>query len=117
MAGYNPTTFRGLTFHDAIPAFRNGTDTPRNYLERCIDVIKTREPTVKAFVALNEESARVSADASTARYKDGRTISSIGGMPISVKDLLETKDMPTQMGCEGLHRQFAKKPTMLLSGL
>ena len=96
MADYNPTTFHGLTFHNVVPAFHNRTDTPRDYLERCIDVIDKREPTVKAFATLNKDSARAAADASTARYKDGRTISSIDGMPISIKDLLETKDMPTQ---------------------
>jgi len=109
MPDYTPTTFRGLTFHDVIPAFHNGTDTPRHYLERCINVIKTREPTVKAFASLNEDSARAAADASTTRYKNGRIISTIDGMPISIKDLLETKDMPTQMGCEAYTGNFPKK--------
>jgi hypothetical protein len=44
-----PRTFKALTFHDALPRFREGTDSPRSYLERCIETIKQREPIVKAF--------------------------------------------------------------------
>src|SRR5499426_1309114 len=106
---YDPRIFKALTFHDAVPRFREGSDSPRAYLERCIDIIKEREPIVKAFVVLNEAGARAAADESTARWKAGRPISSIDGMPIGVKDLIETKDMPTQMGCEAFAGNFPKR--------
>lgn len=105
---YDPRTFKALTFHDAVPTFRDGSDTPRAYLERCLETIAAREPEVKAYVALNEDGARAAADASTARYKDGKPLSAIDGLPISIKDLLETKDMPTQMGCEAYAGNFPK---------
>jgi Asp-tRNA(Asn)/Glu-tRNA(Gln) amidotransferase A subunit family amidase len=50
---------------------------------------------VQAFVTLNEAGARGAADASSARWKAGRPLSAIDGTPIAIKDLLETKDMPT----------------------
>ena len=106
---YDPRTFKALTFHDATPRFREGADSPRAYLERCIEMIKEREPIVKAFVALNEAGARAAADESTARWKAGRPLSAIDGMPIGIKDLLETKDMPTQMGCEAFRGNFPKR--------
>ena len=31
---YDPRTFKALTFHDATSAFADGSDTPRDYLER-----------------------------------------------------------------------------------
>jgi Asp-tRNA(Asn)/Glu-tRNA(Gln) amidotransferase A subunit family amidase len=64
---------------------------------------------VRAFVTLNESGARAAADASTARWKEGRALSAIDGMPIAIKDLLETKDMPTQMGCEAYRGNFPKR--------
>ena len=64
---------------------------------------------MKAFVALNEAGARAAADASTARWKAGRPLSAIDGMPIGIKDLLETKDMPTQMGCGAFRGNFPKR--------
>jgi Asp-tRNA(Asn)/Glu-tRNA(Gln) amidotransferase A subunit family amidase len=96
---YDPRAFKALTYHEATPRFRDGTDTPRAYLERCLETIAAREPVVKAFVARNDEAARAAADASTVRWKAGKPLSAIDGMPVAIKDLLETKDMPTDFGC------------------
>ena len=101
--------FKPLTFHDATRRFADGSDTPRAYLERCLETVAAREPVVKAFTAINEAGAREAADASTARWKQGKPLSSIDGMPVAIKDLLETKDMPTQMGCEAFKGNFPKR--------
>ena len=68
---YDPLTYQPLTFHDAAAAFSDGSDTPRAYLERCLETVEAREPTLKAFAARNDEGARAAADASTARYQAG----------------------------------------------
>ena len=106
---YDPRTFKALSFHDAAQRFRDSTDTPRAYLERCLEMIREREPVVKAFVALNEAGAHAAADASSARWKAGQPLSPIDGMPIAIKDLLETNDMPTQMGCDAFGGNFPKR--------
>ena len=98
-----------LTFHDATRRFADGGDDPRAYLERCLETIARREPEVKALTALNEPGARAAADASAARWKSGRPLSSIDGMPVAIKDLLETKDMPTEMGCAAMKGNFPKR--------
>lgn len=109
MTAYSPRDFRALTFHDATPRFAEGSDTPRAYLERCLEVIAAREPVVRAWVVVNQAGARDAADASTARWKAGRPLSAIDGMPVGIKDLLETRDMPTQMGCEAWRGNFPKR--------
>lgn len=96
---YDPRLFKMLTFHDAAVNFKKGSDTPRAYLERCLDTIAKQEPVIKAFVVLNDVNARAAADASNARWKAGTPLSAIDGMPVAIKDLLETKDMPTDFGC------------------
>ncbi len=106
---YLPADFRALTFHDVTPRFVSGEDTPRDYLERCLAEISAREPEVQAWAALNEAGARDAADASTARWRDGRPLSPIDGLPIGIKDLLETRDMPTQMGAEAYRGNFPKR--------
>jgi hypothetical protein len=98
-SNYDPRTCKMLTFHDATTKFRDGSDTPRAYLERCVETITAREPVVKAFVTLNTDGARAAADASSTRWKAGKPLSAIDGMPVAIKDLLETKDMPTDFGC------------------
>ena len=94
---YDPRNPALRTFHDALPAFLDGTDTPRDYLERCLEAIGEREPDVKAFVTTNIEGAREAADRSSDRYRRNRPLSAVDGMPVCIKDLYETVDMPTQM--------------------
>ena len=47
-----------LTFHDAAARFAGGNDSPRAYLERCLETIALREPVVKAFTTINQAGAR-----------------------------------------------------------
>lgn len=94
---YDPDTFSPPSFVAAVPNFIDGSDTPRAFLERCLEVVSEREPQVQAFAFINEEGARKAADAATKRYHEGRPLSPIDGCPIGFKDTLETADMPTQM--------------------
>ena len=106
-----------LTFHDAVPAFQSGADTPRAYLERCLATIGEREAVVQAWVVLNEAGARAAADASTQRWRAGQPLSAIDGMPIGIKDLIATQDMPTQMGCAAYRGHFPKHDAALVQAL
>ena len=95
---YDPKTVALLSFSKAVPAFTDGSDTPRAYLERCIETIEALEPDIRAFVTLNLDGARKAADASTGRYRAGRPLSALDGMPVGIKDVHETEDMPMQVG-------------------
>lgn len=72
--------------------------TPRDLLEACLEVIARREQTVGAFVVLAPEEARRAADVSTERWRAGRPLSPIDGMPVAIKDIFETADLPTGQG-------------------
>jgi len=106
---YDPRTYRALTFYDVVSRFRDGRDSPRAYLERCLETIAAREPVVKAFAATNFDAARAAADQSFVRWTTNRPLSAIDGMPIGIKDLLETKDMPTEQGCVAWRGNFPKR--------
>jgi Asp-tRNA(Asn)/Glu-tRNA(Gln) amidotransferase A subunit family amidase len=85
-------------FLPATAAFLNGKDSPRDFLERCIATLDAWEPKIGAFVALNLAAARTAADRSTNRWRAGKSLSPIDGMPIGIKDIIETIDMPTENG-------------------
>ena len=106
---YDPTSYEPLTFHDAARRFREGDDTPSSYLERCLATIAEREPVVQAFAYLDAGLARAAAEASTRRWAAGEPLSPIDGMPIGIKDLLETKDMPTEFDCEAFRGNFPRR--------
>jgi Asp-tRNA(Asn)/Glu-tRNA(Gln) amidotransferase A subunit family amidase len=91
-------TFAPRPFLAATESFSVGTDTPRAYLERCLAALADHEPTVGAFVTTDVEGARKIADQATERWRAGRPRSAIDGMPVGIKDIIETYDMPTQMG-------------------
>lgn len=114
---YSPDTHQPLTFYDARQQFLSGDRMPSDYLDGCLATIGQREPQVKAWVTLNEEGARAAAKASDARYREGRPLSLIDGMPIGVKDLIETKDMPTQMGSSAYAGSFPKRDSALVRAL
>jgi Asp-tRNA(Asn)/Glu-tRNA(Gln) amidotransferase A subunit family amidase len=82
----------------ATPRFASGADTPRDFLERCLADLAALEPKIGAFVNLNLEGARAAADRAAGRWRAGRPLSRIDGMPVGIKDIIETADMPTGQG-------------------
>ncbi len=78
--------------------FRMGSDTPSALLDRCLAAIDAQETTLEALTAIDRDGARKAAAAATARWKKNAPLSPVDGMPIGVKDVIETRNMPTQMG-------------------
>ena len=94
---FNPTGNDLPCFADAAVRFRAGSETPREFLEHCLERIAEYQPAVRAFVYFDPAGPRAAADAATARYRAGRPLSPVDGCPVAVKDIIETADMPTQM--------------------
>jgi Asp-tRNA(Asn)/Glu-tRNA(Gln) amidotransferase A subunit family amidase len=88
-----------IPFFSAVPRFASGGgDTPRDLLERCLARLAEFEPAVGAFVCHDIEAAQAAADRATGRWRSGRPLSPIDGMPVGIKDIIETVDMPTGQG-------------------
>lgn len=96
---YDPKTARFLCFADARARFAAGDDTPRAFLERCLETIERLEPAVRAFVCLDADAARRAADASSARWRSGEQRSLVDGMPIGIKDCFDVRGVPTRVNC------------------
>jgi Asp-tRNA(Asn)/Glu-tRNA(Gln) amidotransferase A subunit family amidase len=89
------------TVHPYLQAtrrFASGEDSPRKFLERCLESYAEWEPKVGAFVVADMQKARASADASSERWRAGKQRSPLDGMPLGVKDIIETEEFPTEMG-------------------
>lgn len=87
-----------FAYWSAATDFRAGTDTPRQFLERCLARLEQVEPAVGAFVCHDVEPARAAADRATERWRADRPLSLIDGIPVGIKDIIETADMPTEQG-------------------
>jgi Asp-tRNA(Asn)/Glu-tRNA(Gln) amidotransferase A subunit family amidase len=91
-----PTRLRG--YIALASEFRAGRSSARAYLDETLARIAELDAEIGAFTALNKEGAISAADASSARWRNGRPLSPIDGMPVVIKDIIETADMPTGQG-------------------
>jgi Asp-tRNA(Asn)/Glu-tRNA(Gln) amidotransferase A subunit family amidase len=82
----------------ATRSFASGGATPRQFLEQSLELLDAWESRIGAFVCTDLPSARAAADRASERWRAGRPLSAIDGMPVGIKDVIETLDMPTQMG-------------------
>lgn len=66
---------------------------------------------------MNIPASRSAADASAKRYQAGRELSTIDGMPVGIKDMLMTKDMPTRMGSPLFEGNYTKQDSACVQAL
>lgn len=79
-------------------AFRAGTLGPVAVLEAVLARLDAVEPAINAFVHVDRAGARMAAEAAEARLRAGRPLGPLDGVPVSVKDMLLTRGMPTRRG-------------------
>ena len=83
-----------LSATEAAAAIAAGTLKSETLVRACIDRIRAREPEVEAWVHLDAERAL-----SEARLRDRETPRSrLHGIPVGVKDVIDTADVPTGYG-------------------
>ena len=76
-------------------SFASGTDSPVRVLEEFLAEIDRREAAVGAFTVIDAVAARAAAESAAERWRTGTPLSSIDGMPIGVKDMIDTAAMVT----------------------
>ena len=82
---------------DALNMMKKGELTSEKYVKAFLDHIKIREPLVGAWNYLNQEQAIQQAKLADKRWKD-KNPGKLNGLPIGIKDIIDTKDMPTENG-------------------
>jgi Asp-tRNA(Asn)/Glu-tRNA(Gln) amidotransferase A subunit family amidase len=87
----------GINRYDAETARKkiaDGVFTATAYLDACLDRVAQREPEVRAWTYLAQDAAR--ARASSADLQQGSR--ALHGIPVAIKDIIDTHDMPTEYG-------------------
>src|SRR6056297_4166407 len=67
--------------------------------EACIARIEAREPDVQAWAWVDPDFARHQARALDAHRQAGRPIGPLHGLPVALKDIIDTAKIPTENGC------------------
>jgi Asp-tRNA(Asn)/Glu-tRNA(Gln) amidotransferase A subunit family amidase len=83
---------------DAAAALADGAVTAREYCESCLSRVRASEPVIRAWAALGEDRALEIAAARDAARMQGAALGALHGVPVGVKDIFETDDLPTEMG-------------------
>jgi aspartyl-tRNA(Asn)/glutamyl-tRNA(Gln) amidotransferase subunit A len=85
---------------DLAAAIRAKTVSPVEVIETVLRRIERVEPKVNAFATLAADQAMDAARAAEAALMRGDATGPLHGVPVTLKDLLWTKDIPTQFGSE-----------------
>ena len=78
--------------------YRDGSLTPLAVAEACLERLEAVNPRLNAVVARRDERFLAEAAAATQRHAQGRPLSVLDGVPLTVKDSLLTQDLPTTWG-------------------
>jgi aspartyl-tRNA(Asn)/glutamyl-tRNA(Gln) amidotransferase subunit A len=86
------------TAAELLQLLSQGDTTAESVLREYLNAICQREPTVKAFLHINEEPALDQARVVDAKRKTGQRLGPLAGIPVAVKDVLCVAGQPTTCG-------------------
>jgi Asp-tRNA(Asn)/Glu-tRNA(Gln) amidotransferase A subunit family amidase len=87
-----------LGLSEAATEIREGRISSVELVTACLDRIAEVEPDVQAWAFLDRDHALQQAKALDERRALGQAVGPLHGVPIGVKDIFDTGDMPTELG-------------------
>lgn len=87
-----------LTAADLRAAYESRELSPKEVTAALIERIERLEPSLHAFTTLTADSAMAEAEAAEAAWLAGGEAPPLLGIPITIKDLVDVKGVPTTMG-------------------
>lgn len=87
-----------LTATAAAAAIRTGEATSEELVRDCLDRVDALEDTVGAWQFLDRDYALEQARNADLQRRNGMSVGALHGVPVGVKDVFDTKDMPTEDG-------------------
>ena len=105
-----------LTLHEAQQRLAAGDLTAVRLIEAVLERIDSVEPTVRAYLSLDREGAIAQAEAADAARAVGRG-GPLCGLPLALKDVLCTTNLPTTCGSRMLEHFVAPYDATVVSRL
>jgi len=95
------TGFHFNTIHDYARAYREGKTTPSDVARKVLEAIEDsdkKDKPLRAFIAVNREDVLKQAEEATERFKNGKPLSLLDGVPVSIKDQFDMVPYGTTNG-------------------
>jgi Asp-tRNA(Asn)/Glu-tRNA(Gln) amidotransferase A subunit family amidase len=92
------TPLHWLSAADAARAIADGAITSERLVEACLARVREVDGDVQAWAFLDPEHALAQARARDQDRSEGRAVGPLHGVPVGIKDIIDTCDMPTEDG-------------------
>ena len=89
-----------LTATEAVQAIASGRLSSVDLVKSCLEQIADTDASIKAWAYLDPESALAQAAECDRIRKAGLGTGPLHGLPVGLKDVIDTRDMPTQRGTD-----------------
>jgi Asp-tRNA(Asn)/Glu-tRNA(Gln) amidotransferase A subunit family amidase len=86
------------TASDLVPRIRAGEITSEDLVQDCLARMQATDGAIQAWAHLDETQALDQARALDELRRNGRPLGPLHGIPVGIKDILDTADMPTEYG-------------------
>ena len=93
------TTLSAVAARDAI---KSGALSPVALVEACLARIRSLDPTLQAWIHVDEAGARAQAALREDEAKSGKLRGPLHGIPVGIKDIFDVEGMPTTAGARAL---------------
>jgi Asp-tRNA(Asn)/Glu-tRNA(Gln) amidotransferase A subunit family amidase len=94
----NRTNLHWLSAADGARLIRKGVISSEDLVEACLAQVREVDARVQAWAFLDPDHALAQARAADEWRLGGRPIGPLHGVPVGVKDIIDTADMPTENG-------------------
>jgi aspartyl-tRNA(Asn)/glutamyl-tRNA(Gln) amidotransferase subunit A len=105
-----------LSAEDMVSAFARLTLSPVDVLRAITERITRLNPSVNAFAVLNLDAMRA-ANESSGRWRAGRPLGALDGVPCTIKDLVDVGGFPTRRGSRTTSAEPVADDAPLVTGL
>ncbi len=92
------TTAASLSATEAARKIRDGELTSEELVQSCLERIAELEDAIGAWTHLDKDYALAQARAAQDRRQAGESLGPLHGVPVAIKDIFDTHDMPTENG-------------------
>src|SRR6266536_6644062 len=92
------TNLHLLSASEASRLIRDGVISSEQFVEACLARIREVDGQVQAWTFLDPDHALAQARAADAWRSEGRATGPLHGVPVGIKDIFDTADMPTENG-------------------
>ena len=92
------SNLHALSAADAARLIREGVVSSEQYVAACLARVRETDARIEAWAFLDPDHALAQARAADQHRRSGRPTGPLHGVPIGIKDIIDTADMPTENG-------------------